>query len=138
MYAARFIHPRSGYKIRTTPVQIRHLGIGDKFSYTHDHTDENVMVEIIAETKNSQGGRKYFVVREVDDVGGELWAIHPHYHTGVDLFYHKDGRWEPAESIRICVAELGFEDEDEFISKLPGLIAARTIRAEDEIRGTLW
>jgi hypothetical protein len=84
-------HPRQGYKITTTPHNLRNHTVGDTFSYSHAEVDEPVVCTVVAVCPSKSGSHNEFLI--VENEAG-LWAVSPHYHTGIDLFgVDADDEW---------------------------------------------
>lgn len=124
-------HPRMGYKIATAPHDLRGATVGTELTYTHEHLDGPQARRVIALSKSSTGTRKYLIV--LDESEGLLWAIHPHYHTGIDLaVIDADGVWQAAPDLAGVSAALGREVGP---ADIQDLIDRRIIRPEDELPG---
>lgn len=123
-------HPRMGYKIDTTPHDLRGAGLGTEFTYLHEHIDAPAVCRVIAVSKNSVGDQKYLICLVDGDL---LWAIHPHYHTGVDLAVRDaDGKWYAAPDVAGVSNALGRAIA---ISDIPDLIDSGILVPEDELPG---
>lgn len=120
-------HPRMGYKITTTPHDLRSAEVGTRFSYTHEHLAEDIPCRVLALSRSSLGQRKYLISITDDNL---LWAVHPHYHTGVDLFIRDPGGqlWVADDMDGVSNA-LGRRVTDDDIADL---VAKRQMLAEDD------